>query len=186
MAVKEMLKETEQKMTKTIEATKREFATLRTGRASAALVEGIMVDYYGTPTPLKKLAAINTPDVKSIAIQPWDPGSAASIEKAIMKSALGITPVNDGKLIRINIPPLTQERRQELVKVAKKMAEEGKVSLRTVRRDANEAVKKQEKEKKISEDESHSALDDILELTRKYEKQADEALAAKEKEINEF
>ncbi|MCM8760862.1 MAG: ribosome recycling factor [Candidatus Omnitrophica bacterium] len=183
MTVKEILHETENKMKKTVEATNREFSTVRTGRASGALVEGLRVDYYGTPTPLKQLAAITTPDARLIVIQPWDKNSLAEIEKTIMKSEIGITPTNDGKVIRLSIPPLTQERRAELDKILKKIAEDGHISIRTARHTAIEAVRKLEKDKLITEDERFKGQEDIQKLTDKYIKEIDNLLAAKEKEI---
>ncbi|MFH0764046.1 MAG: ribosome recycling factor [Candidatus Omnitrophota bacterium] len=183
MTVKEIMHDTETKMKKTVEATGREFSTIRTGRASTGIVEGIKVDYYGALTPLKQLAAVSTPDARLVVIQPWDKGSMAEIEKAILKSEIGITPTNDGKVIRLSIPPLTQERRAELDKILKKIAEDGRVSLRTARHAAIESVRKSEKDKVITEDEKFKGQDDIQKLTDKYIKEIDNALAAKEKEI---
>lgn len=139
------LAEVESQMQKTVEATQRSFNTIRTGRANAALLDRIMVEYYGTPTPLKSLAGISTPDSSTITIQPYDRGSMNLIEKAISMSDIGLTPSNDGSVIRLNIPPLTSERRKELVKTAAKLSEEGKVALRNIRRDAVDSVRKQEK-----------------------------------------
>jgi len=183
MTLKEILSGTEHKMRKTVDATAREFSTIRTGRASGALVEGIMVDYYGTPTPLKQMASIATPDARLITIQPWDKSAMPNIEKSILKSNLGITPSNDGKIIRISIPPLTNERKEELDRVLKKIAEDGRVSLRTARRDANEDIKKLEKDKQATEDERFRSQEDIQKLTDKYTKEIDDLLAKKEKEI---
>lgn len=183
MTVKEIMHDTETKMRKTVEATQREFSTIRTGRASAALVDGIRVDYYGAPTPLKQLAAVSTPDARLVVIQPWDKNAMADIEKAILKSEIGITPTNDGKVIRLSIPPLTQERRAELDKILKKIAEDGRISLRTARHAAIEHVKKLEKDKAATEDERFKAQEDIQKLTDKYIKEIDTHLAAKEKEI---
>ena len=183
MTIKELLHETETKMKKTVEATHREFSTIRTGRASTALVDGIRVDYYGTPTPLKQLAAVTTPDARLIVIQPWDKGVLAEVEKAILKSEIGIMPTNDGKVIRLSIPSLTQERRAELDKILKKIAEDGHVSIRTGRHHAMEGVKKIEKDKAATEDERFKAQEDIQKLTDKYIKEIDTLLAAKEKEI---
>ena len=184
-SVKEVLKDTEENMKKVIVATKREFAAVRTGRASVSLVEGIHIDYYGTQTPLKQLATISTPDVKLIIIQPWDPTTLGEIEKSIQKSSLGAMPVNDGKVIRISIPPLSEERRQELIKITKKMAEDGRVSIRTVRRDANEHLKKLEKNKLATEDESFKAQERTQDLTDKYIKEIDNILVEKDKELIE-
>ncbi|MFA6078731.1 MAG: ribosome recycling factor [Candidatus Omnitrophota bacterium] len=183
MNLKETIHDAETKMKKTVEATQREFSTIRTGRASTALIDGIRVDYYGAPTPLKQLAAVSTPDARLIVIQPWDKGSLAEIEKAIMKSDLGIPPTNDGKVIRLSIPPLTTERRSELDKVLKKIAEDGRVSIRTGRHHAIEAIRKLEKDKTIAEDEKFASEEQIQKLTDKYIKDIDTALAAKEKEI---
>jgi ribosome recycling factor len=183
MNVKEIIHDTDTKMKKTIESTQREFSTIRTGRASSSIIEGVRVDYYGTSTPLKQLAAISTPDAKLIVVQPWDKNSLAEIEKAIMKSDIGITPTNDGKVIRLMVPPLTTERKAELDKILKKIAEDGKVSIRTARHSAIEHVKKLEKDKLTTEDEKFKAQDDIQKLTDKYTKEIETALAAKEKEI---
>lgn len=184
-SAREVLRDAEEKMKKVIIATKREFAAVRTGRASVSLVEGIHIDYYGTPTPLKQLATISTPDVKLIIIQPWDPTTLAEIEKTIQKSTLGVMPTNDGKVIRISIPPLSEERRQELIKITKKMAEDGRVSIRTVRRDANEGLNKLEKNKLATEDEAFKAQEKTQELTDKYIKEIDAILAEKDKELLE-
>ena len=183
MTVKEILHDTETKMKKTIEATQREFSTIRTGRASSAILESVKVDYYGTPTPVKQLAAVSTPDARLIVIQPWDKGVMEEIEKAILKSDIGITPTNDGKVIRLSMPPLTQERRLELDKVLKKIAEDGHISVRTARHAAIETVRKSEKDKVITEDEKFKTQDDIQKLTDKYIKEIDTILAAKEKEV---
>lgn len=183
MTIKEIIQDTEQKMKKTVESTQREFSTIRTGRASSSLVEGIKVDYYGTTTPLKQLAAISVPDARFISIQPWDKTLLAEIERSILKSELGITPVNDGKVIRLSIPPLTDERRFELDRVLKKIAEDGRVSVRTTRHVAIEHAKKLEKDKLIAEDDRFKAQDEIQKLTDKYIKEIDSLLAAKEKEI---
>jgi ribosome recycling factor len=183
MTTKEIIHDTEQKMKKTVEATHRESATIRTGRASSALVDGIKVDYYGTQTPLKQLAAVTTPDARLILIQPWDKNALSDIEKAIMKSDIGIAPTNDGKVIRLSIPPLTQERRAELDKVLKKIAEDGRISIRTARHSAVEHIRKLEKEKQATEDERFKAQEETQKLTDKYIKEIDNLLAAKEKEI---
>ncbi len=177
------LTEIKEHMQKTIEATQRSFNTIRTGRASTSLLDRIVVDYYGTETPLKSLANISTPDATTITIQPYDRGSMSDIEKAIAMSDLGLTPNNNGETIRLNIPPLTSERRQQLVKTAGKLSEEGKVGLRNIRRDAIDTVRKQEKNSEISEDESRSLQDEIQKITDRYTKKIDELLAVKEKEI---
>jgi ribosome recycling factor len=181
---KSILQVAQQKMMKTVDATKREFKNIRTGRASIALVEGIVVDYYNTPTPLKGLANISTPDAKSIAITPWDASAIVEIEKAIMKSDLGLNPSNDGKVVRINIPALTSERREELTKVIKKTAEEGRVAVRAARHEAIEAVKKLEKGKLVPEDVSHASQKDIQKITDKFIGEVEEALKHKEVEIH--
>ena len=177
------LTEIKSHMQKTVEATQRSFNTIRTGRANATLLDRVMVDYYGTETPLKSLATISTPDATTIAIQPYDKNSMAQIEKAISLSDIGLTPNNDGKVIRLNIPPLTSDRRKELVKLAGKLAEEGKVALRNIRRDSVDSVRKQEKNHEISEDESRDLQDEIQKITNQFTVKIDELLAAKEKDI---
>ncbi|WP_017663257.1 ribosome recycling factor [Baaleninema simplex] len=178
-----MLTDVEDRMQKAVEATQRAFNTVRTGRANASLLDRVMVDYYNTPTPLKSLASISTPDASTIMIQPFDPSSLAVVEKAISTSDIGLVPNNDGKVIRLNVPPLTSERRQEFVKMASKYAEEGKVSIRNIRRDAVDDARKQEKNSDISEDESRDLQDEIQKLTDKYTEKIDKLLAAKEKDI---
>lgn len=177
------LAETESNMKKAVEATQKSFNTLRTGRANASLLDRVMVEYYGAPTPLKSLANITTPDATTITIQPFDKGSIGLIEKAINLSDVGLTPNNDGSVVRLNIPPLTSERRQEMVKLAGKLAEEGKVSVRNIRRDAIDSVRKQEKNSDISKDESRDLQDEIQQLTDKYTAKIDELLTIKEKDI---
>ena len=179
----QVLATVEPKMQRAVEVMERDFTGLRTGRASTALVERIQVEYYGTLTPLNQLAGINVPEPHQIVIQPWDKNVMPDIEKAILKSDIGITPTNDGKVIRLSMPPLTQERRQELDKVLKKIAEDGHVSIRTARHAAIETVRKSEKDKIITEDEKFKTQDDIQKLTDKYIKEIDNMLAAKEKEI---
>ncbi|SKA74956.1 ribosome recycling factor [Paucidesulfovibrio gracilis DSM 16080] len=181
-----LIKDGKKRMDGALSNLEKEFGKLRTGRASTSLVDGIEVLYYGTPTPLNQIASVSIPDSRTITIQPWDKGAFSDVDKAIQKSDLGLTPVNDGKLIRINIPPLTEERRKELVKVAKKYTEDTKVAIRNVRRDLNESVKKMLKDKDTSEDEAHKAQDDIQKLTDDFVAKADDALAAKEKEILEI
>ncbi len=170
-------------MQKTIEATQRSFNTIRTGRANPALLDRISVEYYGTPTPLKSLASINTPDSSTITIQPYDRGSLSLVEKAISLSDIGLTPNNDGSTIRLNIPPLTEDRRKELVKSAAKLAEEGKVAIRNIRRDGVEAARKQEKSGDLSEDEARDLQDSIQKLTDKYISKVDQLLKEKETDI---
>lgn len=178
-----MLDELQNQMQKTVEATQRSFNTIRTGRANASLLDRVTVEYYGAETPLKSLANITTPDATTIAIQPYDKGSMALIEKAIATSDVGLTPNNDGQVIRLNIPPLTAERRKELVKLAGKLAEEGKVALRNLRRDAIDTVRKQEKKHEISEDESRDLQGEIQKVTDQFTERIEELLAAKEKDI---
>ncbi|MGD1929139.1 MAG: ribosome recycling factor [Leptolyngbyaceae cyanobacterium] len=170
-------------MQNAVDATKRAFNTIRTGRASTSLLDKVMVDYYGSPTPLKSLANISTPDSSTLMIQPFDPGSVAAIEKAITLSDVGLVPNNDGSLIRLNVPPLTSERRKEFVKLAGKYAEEGRVSIRNVRRDGIDLFRKQEKSGDLSEDESRDFQDEVQKLTDTYTAEIDAALAAKEKDI---
>ncbi len=181
----ELKRKTAERMSRTIEVLKKEFASVRTGRASLALLDGIIVNYYDTQTPLQQLASLSIPESRQIAVQPWDQKIIPDIEKAIMKSDLGLTPMNDGKIIRINIPPLTEERRKQLVKAVKKKAEEAKISIRNIRRDANEELKKLEKEKHLSEDEVKKLQEETQKITDSYIAKADEVLGHKEKEIME-
>ncbi|MBW1667474.1 MAG: ribosome recycling factor [Deltaproteobacteria bacterium] len=182
----EILSECRQKMSKTLEALKKEFMRIRTGRASTALLDGIKVECYDTQMPLDQVASISVPESRLITIKPWDQSIIGEIEKAILKSELGLTPMNDGKLIRIPIPPLTEERRRELVKVAKKMAEDGKISIRNHRREANELLKELKNEKEISEDEQYRAQEEVQRITDEFIKKIDEVTSEKEKEIMEF
>ncbi len=182
--LKQVSGEAQKKMTKTTEVTRKEFQNIRTGRASIALVEGIVVDYYNTPTPLKGLGNISTPDPRTIAITPWDVTVIPEIEKAILKSDLGLTPINDGKILRINMPPLTEERREELTKVIRRVAEEGRVAVRAARHEAIEQIKKLEKTKLVAEDESHSSQKEIQKMTDKFIAEVDSALKQKESEIH--
>ncbi len=177
------LAEAESTMKKTVEATQRSFNTIRTGRANASLLDKIMVEYYGVPTALKSLANISTPDATTINIQPFDKSSLGSIEKAISMSDVGLTPNNDGSIVRLNIPPLTSERRKEFVKLASKYAEEGRVAIRNIRRDTLDKIRKEEKNAEISEDESRDLQDQVQKLTNKYTSKIDDLLAEKEKEI---
>ncbi len=174
------------KMEKTIVNLKTDLNKVRTGRASLALLDDIRIGYYGTSTPLNQMATLAVPEPRLITIQPWDPTTIGEIEKAILKSELGLTPMNDGKIIRINIPRLTEERRKELVKVVRKMGEGTKVALRNIRRDANEQVKGLEKNKKISQDQLHQWMDKVQTSTDKYIEKVDTVLSAKEKEILEI
>ncbi len=172
-------------MSRTIDVLKKDFASIRTGRASLALLDGLMVNYYETPTSLQQLASLSIPESRQMAIQPWDQKVIPEVEKAILKSDLGLTPMNDGKIIRINIPPLTEERRKQLVKTVRKKAEEAKVSIRNIRRDVNEELKRLEKEKHISEDIVKKSQDEIQKLTDSFIAKVDDVLTNKEKEIME-
>ncbi len=174
-----------ERMEKALKALENEFKKVRSGRASPAILEGIKVEYYGTQTPLNQLATITVPEARTIVIQPWDQSIIGEIEKAILKSDLGLNPTNDGKIIRVHVPPLTEERRQELVKHIKKMAEEAKIALRNIRRDANEMLKDLKKEKKISEDDQFRGQEQIQKLTDDYVKKVDMLFEKKEKEIME-
>ena len=175
----------EEKMRKAIDALRRELMTLRAGRATPALLDKITVDYYGTPTPISQVANISIPEPRMITIQAWEKTMIAQIEKAILKSDLGLTPNSDGVVIRLNIPQLTQQRRIELVKGVHKKAEENRIAIRNLRRDGNDIIKKLEKEKSISEDEAKKAQEDMQKLTDKYIKEVDQIMSAKEKEILE-
>ncbi len=177
------LADAEDHMQKAVEATQRSFNTIRTGRANASLLDRVMVDYYGAQTPIKSLATISTPDASTISIQPFDRKTLNLIEKAISLSDVGLVPNNDGSVIRLNIPQLTSDRRQEFIKMAAKLAEEGKVAIRNVRRDAVDSIRKQEKSSEISKDESRDLQDKIQKLTDKYIARIEEVLAAKEKDI---
>jgi ribosome recycling factor len=178
-----VIKNMEARMQKTLSSVQHEFATIRTGRASISLFDSLRVLYYGTPTPLKQLANISTPEPRLVIIQPWDAGCIKDVEKAILTSQLGLQPAVEGKMIRIVIPPLSKERREEMARIVKKMTEEGKVALRTIRRDGNDEIKKLEKEKKITEDESFKAQDQIQKLTDRHSKLLDDASHSKEKEL---
>lgn len=183
--IDDLLKETEARMKKAVEVLQGDLATIRTGRASPALIEKLRVDYYGTPTPLNQLAAISVPQPRLMVIRPYDPTSLSEIERAILKSDLGLTPVNDGKVIRLPIPRLTEERRQELVRVVGRRVEEARVAIRNCRRDGLRDLREMEKEKLISEDEHYRAREDTQKLTDKYVGRVDEVGRAKETEIKE-
>ncbi len=183
--INEIMEDAENRMVKAIEHLTGDFAGMRAGRANPAMVEKIMVNYYGALTPLNQMANINVPEARLLVINPWDKSSIAEIEKAIMKSDLGVNPNNDGNVIRINIPQLTEDRRKDLVKVVKKRAEEGKVAIRNIRREANDLIKASEKDKLISEDASKKGLDDVQKTTDKFIKDIDAILQVKEKEIME-
>ena len=184
--INQLYQQSQEKMKKAVEHIDSELNKLRTGKASSALVESVKVNAYGSDMPLKQLSSVTVPDAKSIVIQPWDRNLIGAVEKAILAANLGLTPINDGKVIRINIPPLTEERRNDLVKVAHKIAEEARVAIRNVRRHANEEIKKLEKDHKISEDEKFKAVDKIQEFTDDYIKKIDILLSDKEKEIKEI
>ncbi len=184
--VDEIFEDLNDRMAKSVEALKREYSRLRTGRASVSLLDGIRVSYYDTATPLNQMASLAVPEPRLIVVQPWDKTAIGDIEKAILKSELGLTPMNDGKIIRIAIPPLTEERRKELVKVARKMAEDNKVAVRNIRRDANEMLKDLKKEKEITEDGLYRSQEEVQKITDQFISQVDELCAAKEKEILEI
>lgn len=183
--IKEVLTDTESKMKGAIEATKREFAAVRTGRANPALLDRVTVEYYGAPTPLTQMANVSAPEARLLLVQPWDKSQLGNIERAILKSDLGFNPTNDGTVIRLVFPQLTEERRRELVKLVHKVSEEKRVAVRNHRRDANERVKKLEKDGTVSEDEAKKALDEVQKLTDRYILEIDRLLEAKEKEIME-
>src|SRR5690554_5042287 len=185
IVIEKVSNETEAKMKKAVSATKEDFNTVRTGRARPSLVENIIVDYYGTPTPLQQMAKIAAPEPRLLVIEPWDKTALADVEKAILKANLGLTPNNDGKIIRINIPQLTEERRKELVKVVRDKAETGRIAVRNIRHDANDRLKELENNGDISEDNYHRGLDNIQDLTDKYIEKIDELLEEKEAEIME-
>lgn len=181
--MKEVQNKLQQQMDKTIEALKFEFSTIRTGRANAQMLDKIRVDYYGTPTPINQVGSISVPEPRTLMISAWDKSAMKEIEKAIRNSDLGLNPTNDGEVIRINVPALTEERRKDLCKQAKKASEEFKVRLRNERRDANDKLKKLEKEGEITEDELKKAQDNVQKMTDKYIKEIDVLLDAKEKDI---
>jgi len=184
--VREVQAQARTRMEKTIEDLKGELASVRTGRASVSLLDHVRVDYYGTPTPVNQLATLLVPDPATIQVQPWDVSQMGNIEKAIRSADLGLNPVNDGKLIRVPIPPLTEERRKELVKHLHNVLEHHRVAIRNIRRDANEQIKKLLKDKKISEDDDHRAHDDTQKMTDEYIKKIDELGKAKEKDVLHF
>lgn len=183
--MREITKGAEEKMMHVIDATRREFSAVRTGRAAPALLDRVHVDYYGTPTPIGQMANVSVPESRTLLIQPWDRTSLGAIERAILKSDLGLVPNNDGSAIRINIPTLTTERRKDLVKLVRKEAEEKKIAVRNVRRDANEDIKAKEKARELTEDEAEKGQEETQKLTDKYVAEVDRLLAAKEKEIME-
>ncbi|HDZ91824.1 MAG: ribosome recycling factor [Deltaproteobacteria bacterium] len=182
----EILSELREKMNRTAEALEREFRKIRTGRASTALIEGIKVDCYDTQMPIEQVASLSVPESRLIIVQPWDQSIIGDIEKGILKSELGLTPVNDGKIIRISIPPLTEERRKDLAKLARRIAEDSKISIRNLRREANEMFKELKAEKEISEDDLYRSQDEVQKITDEFIKKIDEITTRKEKEIMEF
>ncbi len=183
--IKDMINETDGRMNKTIEHLTQDLATLRAGRANPAMVDRLMVSYYGQATPLNQLANITVPEPRLLVIQPWDKSSIPEIEKAVMKSDLGINPSNDGNVIRLAVPQLTEERRKEIVKVVKKRGEEAKVAIRNIRREQNDFMKAAEKDKVVFEDESKKGMEEVQKITDKYIKDIDSIMAAKEKDIME-
>ena len=182
----EILSELRQKMNKAVDALKKDFRKIRTGRASTALLDGIKVDCYDTKMPIDQVATISAPESRLLTIQPWDQTLMGNVEKSILKSELGLTPMNDGKIIRIAIPPLTEERRKELAKLARKMAEDNKISIRNLRREANDMFKELKSEKEISEDALYRSQDDVQKITDEFIKKVDETTSQKEQEIIEF
>lgn len=184
--IDDVLKDAAERMEKAVEALQLDLRSIRTGRASPALVDRLPVDYYGAPTPLNQLATISAPEPRLLTIRPWDATALSAIEKAILKSDLGLTPNNDGKIIRLTIPRLNEERRQELVKLVARRVEEGRVAIRNIRRDAIDDLRELEKEKMISEDEFHKGRDKVQELTDKFIEQVDEVGKAKEREVLEI
>jgi len=183
--MKELLKSTGERMKKSVEAVRTEFASIRTGRASAALLDGIMVECYGSRMPLNQVATIGVPEPRLIVVTPFDKAVTGDIQKAILKSELGLTPLVASNMIRLPIPPLTEDRRKEVVKSVHRIAEEGKIAVRNIRRDANDHVKKAEKDRTVSEDDAHHHLNDIQKLTDKYAEQIEELVKQKEKDILE-
>ncbi|ATY84998.1 ribosome recycling factor [Kyrpidia spormannii] len=181
----DLLKQAEERMNKSLQALKKEFASVRAGRATPGLLDKVTVEYYGTSMPIHQLASITAPEPRLLVIQPWDKGALAEIEKAILKSDLGLTPTNDGQVIRLAIPQLTQERRQELARMVRKLAEESRVAIRNIRREANDEIKKSEKDGSVSEDEGRRLQERIQGLTDRFIEEIDRLLAAKEKEITE-
>ncbi len=184
--IKDVLNDADDRMKKAVAAHERDLGTIRTGRASPALVEGIRADYYGTPTPIGQMASIASPDARMLVLQPWDKSALGAIEKAILKSELGLTPTNDGSVIRLNFPQLTQDRRQELIKSVKKKVEEGKVALRNIRRDAHEELRAMEKRKEITEDEQKRATEQLQKLVDAQILSMEHVGKAKESELMEI
>jgi len=185
MALISLFKETEARMKKSVEHVQQELARIRTGRATPTLLDVIKIDYYGNKTPLNQVASITTPEPRLLVVQPWEKRLIPEVEKAILESDLGLNPSNDGNVVRVPIPELSEERRQDLQKLVRKFCEDGRVAIRNIRRDANEDIKKLQKSHKISEDQEHDALDDVQEMTNKYIEEIDNLLKHKEKEIME-
>jgi ribosome recycling factor len=183
--IKDLLQETEDRMRKAVDVLESDLRAIRTGRASPALVERVMVDYYGTPTALNRLAVISAPEPQLLTIRPYDPGALGDIERAILKSELGLTPSNDGRIIRLPIPRLTEERRRDLARMVRQRVEEGKVALRNIRREALDDLREFEKEKLVSEDDFYRGKDDLQDLIDRYAKQMDEVSDRKQREILE-
>lgn len=181
-----VLKDLDTHMNTALEALAREFATVRTGRASTAILDAVRVDYYGTPTPISQMASLSTPDARTLVIQPWEVAQLKEIEKAITKADLGVTPANDGKIIRLTMPTPTEERRKQLVKTTGKMAEDARVAVRNIRREANDKLKALAKDKKVSEDEERRGHDQIQKTTDRFIARIDETLKKKEQEILSF
>ena len=182
---KQIFAETEEKMKKTLEALHKELAAIRTGKATTSLLDGVKVEYYGSMVPLSQVASVSVPDYKLLVIQPWEKNLIPEIARAIQKSDLGLNPITDANVVRLPIPPLTEERRKDLVKHVKKIAEESKIALRNIRRDGNEALKKKEKDKEISEDDSRKGVEQVQKILDKYIEMTDEFLKKKEAEIME-
>ncbi|ROL56850.1 ribosome recycling factor [Bacteroidetes/Chlorobi group bacterium MS-B_bin-24] len=185
MELEEIISKTKEQMTKSLEFFKQQIAKVRTGRANASILDNIKVDYYGSPTPITQIATINVPDAKTIVIQPWDPSTLGAIEKAIKQSDLGFNPMNDGRILRIPVPPLTEERRKEIVKFCKKLTEDAKIAIRNIRRDQIELIRKAEKEKQLTEDDKKLGEEKIQKVTDEFIKKIDEIFSTKEKEIME-
>ena len=183
--MEQLFNDLERKMKNAIEVLKKEFQKVRTGRANPAILDNVMVDYYGTPTPVNQVGNVSVPDPQMITISPWEKKMLSEIEKAIQKADLGLTPQNDGNIIRLPIPPLTEERRKEMVKQIKKIGENAKIPIRNVRREGNDLLKKMEKDKEISQDDQKQQMDKVQELTDKYVKSVDELMGEKEKELME-
>lgn len=184
--IEEIIEETREKMEKSVDALRKELKRIRTGRASLSVFDGVRVNYYGTPTPLNQLASLSVPESRLITIQPWDASAIKEIEKAILKSNLGLTPTSDGKIIRITIPPLTEDRRKDIVKQVNKICEDYRVAVRNIRRDANEMLKGLKKDGDASEDEVKKSLDDVQKITDDHIRQIDEIFKEKEKETLEL